>query len=194
MNYVLLLFLFSPLNCFSQTFEKNTIYLLGRGSISKQSLIADNFNIEHKKLTHIAVGYLKKDSLVIYDISVEGGVNSRITKSNWEEFKFIDKNYLGIWGFKTNSKNILKLDKEIEILIKKQISYNFDFNLKIKDKMYCSQLIAFVLNKLTCFNFKPTKIKLNPTYKSLLKTENLSCYPVDFFIKKRAFKIIYEIF
>ena len=49
-------------------FKKHTIYLFSRGTKTKSGLIADKFNISDKNITHVGIGFIKNDSLKIYNV------------------------------------------------------------------------------------------------------------------------------
>ena len=61
---VFLTFVFS-LNTVGQKLDKNAIYFVGRGTLSKKELIGDRFNLYNKELTHIGLGLVTNDTLYI---------------------------------------------------------------------------------------------------------------------------------
>ena len=60
----------SSINFSSKLIEDN-IYLVCRGTTNKQNFIAENFNISNREITHIGIGLYEKDSLNIYNISID---------------------------------------------------------------------------------------------------------------------------
>lgn len=60
--------------CYSQEkkniqFKEKTIYIIARSTQSKEGLIASNFNIKDKILSHVGIGYIEADKLQVYNVS-----------------------------------------------------------------------------------------------------------------------------
>lgn len=186
-----ILFLFYHI-CFSQDFKKENIYLLGSGSESKQFMIARDFNISHKYLTHIALGIFVNNELKIFEINPDNGINSKINITDWDSFSKNSFNYIGIWEFKSNNDLSEIIKNYIYTKIQNNLTYNFSFKIDANNQEYCSQFVANALNSTCLFSFNPTIIELNDKYKSIFKTNTFTYYPIDFFLKNTQFKLIYE--
>lgn len=187
----IIIILFS-LGCFGQVFKNDNIYIIGSGSVAKQYLIANDFNLKHKYLTHILIGYVSNGKLILFEINPDKGINSYIHQTDWVDFSSQFNNYIGIWEYKTNSLTIKKLEKIIKNKIIQKTTYNFNFDLNLNNQEYCSQFVANCLNELIDFKFKSTVKKLNNKYKSLLKKNEIEYFPVDFFLSDPRFSQIYE--
>jgi hypothetical protein len=176
----------------AQDFTENNIYIIGRGSISKQRLIAANFNLQHTYLTHISIGYVKNNQVKIFEINPGEGDDSKITETTWAKFHSISNNYIGVWYCKSDSININLLETFIQKKIKSNTTYDSNFDLRSENQDYCSEFVANCLNSLNNFKFLPTKKKLNRTHSGILQREELEYFPADFFLTANLFKTLYE--
>lgn len=183
------LFLFVCFSTNSQNFEKKTIYIICRGTLSKKELIGERFNISNNNITHLGIGILEDNELKIYNVSDSKIVNnSSLICETLEEFSNInDIFYLGVWEFKTNNSTINKIKNNISEL--KNIKFDKNFNIANDNELYCSEFVVKVLNSLDYFDFKPSIKKLSGIEKDLLSSDFLEYYPVDFFLQDNRFSL-----
>lgn len=189
-------------NIFSQkTREKdiNAIYLVCRSSQSKKSVIAEDFNLNDSLITHIGLGYVEKDSLVVFNVSNDKKSidNSSLLRESLNSFIYQEGiSYYSVWEYKTNALEINKLKKIIAEYLKRRIDFDYSFKIG-KDKhseLYCSEFVYEVLSKTNRKKFYclPETRKLNLFYSRALHREILEYIPVDFFTKFNVFTKIYE--
>ena len=69
-NVITALFCFVGLS-YSQEmkYDDSSFYLICRGTKSRQSIIANDFNMKDTMITHIGIGYVKDNSLVVFNVS-----------------------------------------------------------------------------------------------------------------------------
>lgn len=174
---------------FSQEYNKNSIYIVGRGTLSKKEFIGDRFNLYNSNLTHIGIGLVEGDSLNVFNVSPDKKFNdSNLVKESISDFKdVIDIFYFKIWEFKTDSVAIQKLSYVIKNYQKYPIIFDKLFNVEDDNKMYCSEFVYKVLNNLEIFDFKTVNIQLNGMEKDILNKDVLEYFPVDLFLYDSLF-------
>jgi hypothetical protein len=105
-------------------FKKHTIYLFSRGTKTKSGLIADKFNISDKNITHVGIGFIKNDSLKIYNVIDCDTTKNALRVDNLKSFVNDDKiYYLSIWECKNNKNDYKNLVKVCDKYIIKKIFF-----------------------------------------------------------------------
>ena len=183
---VFLTFVFS-LNTVGQKLDKNAIYFVGRGTLSKKELIGDRFNLYNKELTHIGLGLVTNDTLYIYNVSSDKKEkNSSLIVEKLPDFKNVnDIFYLGIWEYKCKGSNINKIKSEIKKLKTKQISFDRKFILGDDNQLYCSEFVFKMTSLIKELNFKPSVKELNKVEQQFLGVKKLTYIPVDYFLSNK---------
>jgi hypothetical protein len=173
---------------------EDNVYLICRGTKNKQNLIAENFNITHKEITHIGLGIIENDSLNIYNVSVDKKTNnSSLIVETWEDFKKLpDIFYIGAWAIKSNKNDTSKLKSILSKYIDKTIAFDYNFNLEDDDNFYCSEFVAKVLNELNTFIYKSYKKETNSILKRITTKDEFDYFPVDFFLQNPEINQVYE--
>lgn len=178
----------------SLVFRKNSVYLVCSGSVQKQALIAEHFNIADKNATHVGIGIMVDRDLTVYNVNNDSGANSALSAQNFHSFiESGDVRYWSIWEYKSTQKQIQKLKKLLVNQLAHKVEFDMDFDLS-NNKLYCSE---FCSNALRMWNpkkfaFQVTKKNLSSFYKRALNRDTLHYYPVDFFQVNAGFKKIYE--
>lgn len=175
--------------------RQNSIYLVCRGTQQKMGFIAEKFNLKDKNITHVGIGIVENDSLIIYNVNnIESG-NSALQIENPKTFTAPpDVFYFSLWEYRSTSKAIKKLKKILKRYTLKPIVFDMNFNEKDNENLYCSEFCAKVLLELypTSFSFPLTEKKLDQAYSGLLERKILRYYPVDFFQIDNRFHKVYE--
>lgn len=101
-------------------------------------------------------------------------------------------NSTAVYGIIINSNQYERLQKRLQELLKKQISYDFNFSLIQDDSYYCSEFVYELLLAAdgARFKYNPQKVKLAGITKLILGREDLNYIPADFFLSyKQTTKI-----
>lgn len=178
---------------YSQSFlDKENVFLIGRGTTSKQNFIT-KLNLNNKNLTHIGIGFFENESLVVYNVSSDRIIeNSALLKESYSSF-ISDKEifYLAIWKINLDKNKIIDIINDFN---KEEIFFDKSFDINNNsNKLYCSEFVANVINKVTDNLFEPNQTNQinNKIIKNIAK--NKYYYPVDFFLKKEdLFEMIFE--
>ena len=175
-------------NC--QVFKKNAIYFVGRGTLSKKELIGDRFNQYNKQLTHLGLGIVINDTLMIYNVSSDKVINkSALIVEKIPSFKNVnDIFYFGIWELRCNKKTINKIKKELITIQKKQIYFDRKFVLSDDNYLYCSEFVYNITKNIKGFNSNPISVELNKIEKQILNVEKFSYISVDYFLSNKNVK------
>jgi hypothetical protein len=83
-----------------------------------------------------------------------------------------------------NAQEFKRFQNKLNEILKKQITYDFNFNLQNDDVYYCSEFIYELLkaaNK-TRFKYEPQQTILKGVSKLILQREELIYIPADFFL------------
>ncbi len=178
--------------------KENTFFIVGRGTKSKSTIIANKFNVINKNLTHIGIGVFVKDSFLIYNVSdTKNERNCFIRKENLKSFLEVQRDtyYAAIWKCTLSSKILGEVIYLLDSVSKRNIVFDSRFNIKNDDTLYCSEFCAYILNNLISykFNFHPTTMQLKDgLIKSYFQKEELIYFPVDFFAQSKKIKKIIE--
>lgn len=197
MRFFFVLLLLPFLNCAESSsildisFENDKIYLFLKKTDTKYNKIISNYNVNNTNFSHVGIGFIEKNSIVIYEvINKEKGKNC-LSKTNINSFYNIDEMiYSGtILCIKnTTQDHILKI-KEI-IKDYSFINYDSTFEIKNDNYFYCSEFVVDVLNRAKVMRFKKYKKELIDFHAHVLKRDTLEYYPVDMFYKNENIEII----
>ena len=179
---------------FSRKPDDNNIYLVCRGTTSKQNLIAENFNIRNKKITHIGIGFKHQQKFTIYNVSYDKKINNNsLLVETLDDFIAIpDIFHLEIWEINSNKGDVAKLKLILNKYLNKSIAFDYYFNLNDNENFYCSEFVAKILNGLNDFQYNPCKKESNKLLKSIIKSDIFEYFPVDFFLQNPNITKIFE--
>jgi hypothetical protein len=174
------------------------VYLFFRGTETKEGIISKEFNLESKYISHVGLGIFIDGNLKIFHV-----INSN--KENHLEcsslYNFFDKKkevtYTAIWKVEDlTDSNLLELTEVINSFKKKKIRFDLTFSGKDDNKLYCSEFVVEVLNKIDPIKFKfdKSKRKLNGFQSKFLRKDSLEYYPADVFLNNQNFLKIHESF
>lgn len=164
-------------------FDNEAVYLVQRGTTGKLGNVAKDFNINNKYASHLGIGYIENNTLIIYHVYVE-----KNTKGNSLYVETInnfilpeDLNYLSIWKLKNIDLQKFNAIKNTLIQSEKE-NINFDFNFDKGTKAYyCSEYIVDELQKNGIKIMPYHKKSLTGMIKQILKKDALTYFPVDGF-------------
>lgn len=179
---------------FEEKLIEDNIYLVCRGTTNKQNFIAENFNISNREITHIGIGLYEKDSLNIYNISIDKKINnsSLIIETLKDFISINDIFHIEIWEINANKENKIKLKSILNRYIEKEIGFDHNFDLNDNENLYCSEFVAKILNELNIFKYHSVKKKSNRILKKLTEKEEFEYFPVDFFIQNSNLTQVYR--
>lgn len=174
--------------------KENTIYVFCRGTKTKAGLIAGKFNIKDTLITHVGIGFIEKKVLKIYNVIDCDDSKTALVIENLKSFICERAYYLSVWECKNNQQEFLKLKEACHKQCRQKVYFDYSFNLKNDNILYCSEFCSRMLKKANSvkFNFHPKKMKLESFYKTVLRREVLIYYPVDFFQDNKNFSKIFE--
>lgn len=179
---------------FENKLNEDNLYLVCRGTTKKQNLIAEKFNITNKQITHIGIGFLNNNELIIYNVSIDKKINnSSLIIETFEDFiNLSDIFHLEIWEINSNQSDVVKLKSTINKYIEKKVGFDYSFNLDDNKNLYCSEFVAKILNGLNDFQYNPCKKESNKLLKSIIKSDIFEYFPVDFFLQNPNITKIFE--
>ncbi len=182
------------------TFDAEKLYMIARGTKSKQGIISKNFNSADTNITHIGLAYyeLPARKLKIYNISTEKKLKNALVVESIEDFVSPkDLFYVGIWECSLKKSQFLKAKKVLAGYERRFITFDYDFDLHNADSsLYCSEFCWNILSAVSQshFSYKPqTKLVTNSFFKNVIGRDTLTYVPVDFFMSFSRFKKLKEI-
>jgi len=179
--------------------NENQVYLVFRGTNSKEGFFARDFNIQDTLSSHVGLLISDKANWSVYHIiDFKNKNSSDLRKQSIKEFfdsKKENITYVSFWEVNNlDSFKAKQIKKELNNYLSKFIKFDKLFTLKDSTKMYCSELIFKVLHKADSinFNFQRHKRKLNGIYATYFRKDTLEYYPVDIFQKNKNIRKIKE--
>ncbi len=177
--------------------NKKSIYLVCRGTQSKKFIVGDKFNLCDTNSTHVGIAFSLKNELLIYSVEDVTSQKSALQAHSIKSFVYPhDIFYLSIWQAKVNRSELKRLRKLCNDYARRQLFFDYLFQLGENDTLYCSEFCAMMLNKsyLKDLKFQPTiRGIFDSFYEIILGRKYLFYYPVDFFQVNGLFTKIVEI-
>ncbi|WP_293891489.1 hypothetical protein [Flavobacterium sp.] len=186
-----ILFFLMPLFIFCQVKQNNDIYIIGRGTISKKKFVGDIFNNINKNITHIGIGFLESDSLMVYNVSLDKRIkNSSLIVEGFADFKNVnDLFYMGVWKLEISKTDLLIVKERIKEIQKKEIVFDSRFDLDNGDtNLYCSEFVQIVINSIDNYYYFPTEMILKNSLKTIINKDTFLYFPTDFFLVNNKFQ------
>ena len=178
-----------------ENYQKGT-YLVLLGNKNKLSdKIKNGFNyLKNSKYNH--VGFLIISSSGLHIIDVHPDAIRKFPFLIKKDFRNLILNhnnqieYISIWKIK-NLKSETLLGK---LNFKDTIHYDYNFDNKTSNKLYCSEFVAKTLENIFHEDSKFILLtkKLNKLEEMILRKDSIQYYPVDFFIKNSHFVFVSE--
>ena len=175
--------------------QKDSFFLVCRGTKQKAGIIAGKFNISDKNATHVGIGIIDRGILHIYNVNNVSKELSALVHEDVRQFTAIsDIVYFSIWKCKATESEIRQLKNILRRYSGKKIIFDMTFSENGDDNLYCSEFCAKVLYELNPaeFQFSLVNFALNGFYSVVLGRKAVDYYPVDFFQTNKKFKKIYE--
>lgn len=169
--------------------EQGKLYMVARGTRSKQGFISKNFNSVDSNITHIGLAFYEPliGGLKIYNVTTEKKKRNALWVETIQEFSAPkDIFYLGLWSAPLSQKQVVKIRQMLAAWEKRTVTFDYDFDLKNADStLYCSEFCWKVLAAIDerAFAFRPvTRALPNAFYRNMFGSDTLNYIPVDFFI------------
>lgn len=176
--------------------ESNRVYIFCRGTKSKSGLIAEKFNIADRNTTHIGLGFIKNNKLLIYHVTDTYSYENALRIDSIDSFiNSADVYFISIWQCNINLNKSNKIKSTCAEYNNRKIFFDVSFTISDNDTLYCSEFCATVFkkSKIKKLDFPPVTIKLNNSlYESILNRKNLYYFPVDFFQTNKFFTKVFE--
>lgn len=179
--------------------DTQKIYLIFRGTNSKQGNTAKKFNLNDSLVSHVGISYHNgADWRVFHVLNIKNDSYSDLNVESLDTFFNLKNNntyYGSIWQVNNlNYIEIQQIKNQIENLLKLQIKFDESFSSTKETELYCSEFIFSLFNSLNTdkFLFEMHKVKLETLHSYLLKKDSLEYYPVDIFLKNENIKKVKE--
>lgn len=177
--------------------NKQSIFLIFRGTETKEGIIAKEFNKNNPNPSHVGIMIFDRGNWNIYHV-IDNGNRNAFTKSSFEEFCKLENGkitYLALYQFKEFSQfNRSKLLKNIASFNKKKIEFDKSFHINNgKSKLYCSEFIVNLLEDCFLITIPIHKIPLKSISSTYLKRDTLYYYPVDSLMELSILEFVDEI-
>lgn len=167
--------------------DDSQVYLIYRGTNSKEGFFAKEFNISDTLSTHVGLLIYDKGNSIVHHVVDTKSLPSDYKVETIDDFLNIEKEdiyYTSIWQINhLDTFNFKSIKRNLEKFNKLKIKFDKSFSSKDSTKLYCSEFIFKVLNNIDSekFNIKTRKRKLSGIYKTYFRKDTLEYYPVDVF-------------
>jgi len=171
--------------------QEGAYVLLVKGDGKMSEYIVDFNKNEIKKYSHVAFFLNINNKTNAYHILPS--MNKGVQKESLDELLSNDMQISEIWKLEISKEEQSMLSVILDSISIQNVSYDFKFDYKTDDKLYCSEFISKALHILDSnkFDFQIIKRKVtNPLLKGLMGNDTISYIPVDFFIEHPVFKQI----
>lgn len=186
----------SELNKLEPKLNDTSIYIFARGTKQKAAIIAEEFNLEDRKITHVGIGFKDNRQVYIYHVTDNGSNISALQIDSIASFVISnDVYFFSVWEMPSRENEIAELKKICKSFRNKRIYFDAAFNMGDNDTLYCSEFCATVLNRLgnKLLSFATHQKQISSEFaRAVLGRTMLSYFPVDFFQRGSGFKIKYE--
>lgn len=179
----------NPINDFTKSLalSPNSVYLLLRGSDTKLSGFAKQYNSSHTRASHVALA-IYTDSLRIYHVNTTASRRDNLITQTLDQFAYNPDQkhtYLGVWQLAgVNARELSLIEAKISYYKSLDIRFDYRFDTISNRKLYCSEFIYKTLTYANKAKFElPLTTKEVPkNHRFFLKTDTLTYYPTDFFL------------
>lgn len=174
--------------------DENGIYLIQRGTTGKLGNLAKDFNISNKYASHLGIGFIKNNDLVIYHVYVDKNKsNNNLYIETINEFiKPGDLNYLAVWRLNNiNHKTLENIRHTLIYSEKEKINFDFTFN-ENNTSYYCSEYIVRELEKNGVKIMHHHQKRITGMIQQMLKKDTLTYFPVDGFENTNTATKVFE--
>ena len=177
--------------------KDSSLFIICRSTKSKQSIVAEDFNINDSIITHVGIGYYENGMLKVFNVSTDkkNSQGSSLIQEDFQTFTNVpDISYSSVWQYKCGRQEVSHMITILESFSLKSIKFDFSFELENGNDFYCSEFVYEVLHLLDNrkFNFNPVQKELSKFYASILKRDFLNYIPVDFFQQYPSFRKVLE--
>ena len=163
------------------------MYLLLRGSNTKLSGFAKQYNSSHALASHVALA-IYTDSLRIYHVNTTASRRDNLIIQTLDEFANHPEQkhtYLGVWELVNISPfELTRIEEKISFFKTLDIRFDYRFDNDSNRELYCSEFIYKTLSyaNQAKFNLPLTTKEVPKNHRFFLKTDTLNYYPTDFFL------------
>lgn len=172
------------------------IYIFCRATYSKAGLIAHGFNYTDTNITHIGIGFIKNNRVLIYNVTDNIAGETALQVDSLGSFAAPGEvYYISIWECDNTPEELERARQICAAASTRSIFFDASFTIADDDTLYCSEFCAAVLKAVNPCKFRYSLRLLvlrNALYKSFLQRKMLLYYPVDFFQQDDRFKKIFE--
>lgn len=176
-------------------FDKESLFVICRGTKTKSGLIAKNFNLSDTNATHVGIAFERFNNLRIFNVTNEKYKDENALRVD-SLASFIENEdiyYLSIWKINTSPEEFKLAMTFIDRELEKKIQFDYNFRISDDDTLYCSEFCIRLLKFINSekFKFNPQKKELKSLLlEAVLKRKILNYFPVDFFTLNKNFSHI----
>lgn len=174
--------------------QEDNVYLLFRGTNSKEGLVARSYNTLNPNVSHVGILLFSDKKWLVHHISEDTKQKSALRSNSINEFldcNTLKIDYVAISNVNANyncvKKTIINLQGE-------NIVFDWQFSLTNEEnKLYCSEFVVRIIESCTSEpKIQSVTIKLNPLHSLITSKDSLDCYPVDILINNEHTSLIKE--
>ena len=168
--------------------EKDAVYVFLRGTNTKLSGFAKDYNSWHPKASHVALA-IYTDSLRVYHVNTTQSKKDNLITETLASFTHHPEQkhtYFGVWKLPALTKEELqKIEQKILEYKTMDVRFDYRFDNLSEEKLYCSEFVYKVMTHANSERFKLdlSTIEVPKEHRFFLKKDRLEYYPTDFFFE-----------
>lgn len=167
--------------------NEQVIYLVYRGTHSKQGVIARGYNIYNTKVSHVGVLIRCQKRWKVYHVINTQGSSSALVAESLHRFLENDGSNLfhaSLWKIKSvHATGQHSVCDYVAQLNRGLVRFDYSFSENDPRQLYCSEFVYQALRRADSSygQINPRTVPLNPIHAQFLQKDSLCYYPVDLF-------------
>ena len=162
------------------------IYLVYRGTHSKQGLIASSYNLSNPHVSHVGILLECQGHRKVYHVIDRHKSTSALVSDHLRDFLTTEASlfHASLWKVTlTDSIFMQRLCGFVDQLRRQGVRFDYSFSENDSTSLYCSEFVyhALVQADSCAFQLPLKRVQLPPVHAQFVQSDSLFYYPVDVF-------------
>jgi hypothetical protein len=173
--------------------KNNCAYIVLKGSKGKLFKNISRFNLIHNKSSHVAIGLVDSNSILLHHITTSKNSNgNNYYVETIDSFIANDSNVVFFAIYQLNLNKIELETLKSNIGNNRVFEYDYEF-IDSNNKYYCSEYAVDMIQKCSDrFKFNKRKFKVDDFIGFMTEDNILNIYPIDFITESKNVELIFR--